>query len=288
MGFNGVRPHFMPCMPAERIRVQPAPPPLRARVLCAIEREVQASAALPLRAQVHANPFACLNVVVQGCVESLHGALPANFVAGPFSAPFDTRVGEPLRSVSLVFQPWLLEPVFGLAASGMVDSVVDVAAAHGPAAASLATSAALAARGEKPWPEAWREVERRVAGCSEPDLALDVLAGQGVEPAAAAVGCSERQYRRRFLRHMGLGPAAWLRLTRWHSALLGLAPHERPAPPLAELAAEAGYADQSHLTRETGAIASRSPAQLRRALERGEGHWSLQPARVRNLQDAFG
>ncbi len=50
----------------------------------------------------------------------------------------------------------------------------------------------------------------------------------------------------------------------------------------------AGYADQAHLTRETGAIASRSPAQLRRALERGEGHWSLQPARVRNLQDRFG
>ncbi len=115
-------------MPAERVRVHAAPPQLRAHVLCAIEREVQASAGEPLRAQVHANPFACLNVVVQGRVESAQGPLPARFIAGPFSAPFDTMVGEPLRSCSLVFQPWLLEPVFGLAARDMLDSVVDVAA----------------------------------------------------------------------------------------------------------------------------------------------------------------
>lgn len=273
-------------MPTERIRVQPAPATLQGSVLCAIEREVQASASEPLRAQVHANPFACLNLVLQGRVDAPPGPLPASFVAGPFSAPFDTRVGEPLRSVSLVFQPWLLQPLFGLDARGMVDSVLDAAAIDGGAAASLADAMALGATGE--WAHGWREVERVLAGRREPDLALDVLTGQGVDAAATAVGCSARHYRRRFTGHMGLGPAAWLRLTRWHAALLGLAPGEGPPRPLAELAAEAGYADQSHLTRETGAIASRSPAQLRRALARGEGHWSLQPARVRNLQDAFG
>lgn len=275
-------------MPAERILVHPAPLPLRTHVLCAIEREVQASAGEPLRSQVHANPFACLNVVVQGRVECGHGPLPANFIAGPFSAPFDTVVSGALRSASLVFQPWLLEPLSGWTAPESPDAVIDVAAARAPAAAALAKVIAEALVGERPWSEAWREVERLVAGYGEPELALDVLAGQGVEAAAAAVGCGARQYRRRFLRCMGLGPAAWLRLTRWHSALLGLAPGEGSPRPLAELAADAGYADQSHLTRETGAIASRSPGQLRRALERGEGHWSLQPARVRNLQDHFG
>jgi AraC-like DNA-binding protein len=39
-----------------------------------------------------------------------------------------------------------------------------------------------------------------------------------------------------------------------------------PSLPLAELAAEAGYADQAHLTHETRALSGLSPGRLRAAL----------------------
>ena len=104
------------------------------------------------------------------------------------------------------------------------------------------------------------------------------------EAVAAEVGLSERQFRRRSQAAAGYGPKTLQRVLRFHrfvrllDAVPALAPDlgarapapdlaapaTATAPDLAALAAEAGYADQAHLTRECSALSGFTPAALAR------------------------
>jgi AraC-like DNA-binding protein len=61
---------------------------------------------------------------------------------------------------------------------------------------------------------------------------------------------SERQLRRRCLTAIGLAPKALHRMLRFQGFLALAGQREHPSGELALLAAEAGYADQAHLSRE--------------------------------------
>jgi AraC-like DNA-binding protein len=80
-----------------------------------------------------------------------------------------------------------------------------------------------------------------------------------VEALAADLGLSERQLRRRFHAAAGYGPKMLQRVLRFRRFL---AAADRD---LARAALDAGYADQSHLTRECAQLAGRTPAALLRA-----------------------
>ncbi len=95
------------------------------------------------------------------------------------------------------------------------------------------------------------------------------------EAVAAEVGLSERQFRRRSQAAAGYGPKTLQRVLRFHRFVRLLdaapapasdlaAPATGTAPDLAALAAEAGYADQAHLTRECSALSGFTPAALAR------------------------
>jgi len=75
---------------------------------------------------------------------------------------------------------------------------------------------------------------------------------------------SERQLQRRFHAHVGYGPRTLHRVLRLQRALRGL--ERAPGEDLARHAAEAGYADQAHFTREARSLADATPAQLRARL----------------------
>jgi AraC-like DNA-binding protein len=83
------------------------------------------------------------------------------------------------------------------------------------------------------------------------------------EAVAAEVGLSERQFRRRSQAAAGYSPKTLQRVLRFHRfvRLLDAAP---PSPDLAALAAQGGYADQAHLTRECSAFSGFTPANLAR------------------------
>ncbi|SEM30736.1 AraC family transcriptional regulator [Streptacidiphilus jiangxiensis] len=89
-----------------------------------------------------------------------------------------------------------------------------------------------------------------------------LLASRGLVRVAALadeVGWSERHLRSRFLAEIGLTPKAAARVVRFDVARRRLA--TRPdAPDLAGLAADHGYADQSHLDREFTALAGCAPS----------------------------
>jgi AraC-like DNA-binding protein len=75
---------------------------------------------------------------------------------------------------------------------------------------------------------------------------------------------SERQLRRRFLTHVGYPPQTLARVLRLQRLLrLACSPHASSADTgLAELALRAGFADQSHLGRETRRLTGITPATL--------------------------
>jgi AraC-like DNA-binding protein len=86
--------------------------------------------------------------------------------------------------------------------------------------------------------------------------------GVTIDGVAAAVGLSPRELRRRFPDHVGYGPKALHRVLRFQR-FLGRAPDVAAgAASLASAAAEAGYADQSHLGRDCRRLSGSSPATL--------------------------
>ena len=98
------------------------------------------------------------------------------------------------------------------------------------------------------------------------DDLVDALArGDGTVPvatAAASLRRSPRQFERMFLDAIGLSPRAFSSVCRFQRAAAALS--EWPAMPLAQVAAECGYADQSHMTRAFRQWAGRPPARFRR------------------------
>lgn len=83
-----------------------------------------------------------------------------------------------------------------------------------------------------------------------------------LDPLHDLTDLSERQLRRRFEAAVGYGPKTFQRIIRFRSwlKLAEATPPDRRS--LADLAAEAGYADQSHLTREATRLAGQPPDAL--------------------------
>lgn len=90
--------------------------------------------------------------------------------------------------------------------------------------------------------------------------AAAALLGEGRSVAAVAehVGLSERQLARRFFQRVGLSPKTYARVRRLQRAVLLL---QRGAT-ISAVAADAGYADQPHFTREAKELAGATPAVL--------------------------
>jgi AraC-like DNA-binding protein len=88
---------------------------------------------------------------------------------------------------------------------------------------------------------------------------LQATKGQArVEPLMDETGWSRRHVTARFRRQLGVSPKAYARLLRFDhaSSLLG---ELAPGRTLADVAMEAGYYDQSHLTRDFVALAGMTP-----------------------------
>jgi AraC-like DNA-binding protein len=112
--------------------------------------------------------------------------------------------------------------------------------------------------------EALRALLRAIAPVPA-DAAVVAAARHGgsVAGAAADAGLSERQLRRRSLDAVGYGPKTLERVLRFQRFVR--AADAGPDRSLADLAFDAGYADQAHLTRECGRLAGLPPAALRRS-----------------------
>ena len=86
-----------------------------------------------------------------------------------------------------------------------------------------------------------------------------------VRDVTRRLGCSERHLRRTLVAAVGLSPKQYARIVRFRHAMHLVM---RTRQPLAGIASDLGYTDQSHMTREFTVVAGRTPLVLRRAMSR--------------------
>lgn len=267
----------------EHVEVLLPPAPLEGVVVCAIVRRVERiPTAAPLRSNVQANTYGCLNLTCEGSVRIRGRALPRLFLTGPFSAPVETEVTGTLRSTSVVIQPWLVAHLTGCATVDLVDQLVALQPGQHKGLGNVVAAACQISADSTVATAFWNALATFFSskgGIVEPQLALAVLRDHGVRAAAAECSLSERHYRRRFVQAMGLRPSAWVRIDRLEHLMEGMSAHN--AASLSALAADTGYSDQAHLSREARALLRQSPSALRRTLQgqsESPAPWSLQPA----------
>jgi AraC-like DNA-binding protein len=201
-------------------------------------------------------------VLPDGCSDLIWEPGTGVIVAGPDTAavPAVSRPGSVLLGVR--FWPWAGGAALGLPLSELRDQRIDLAEIR-PADAkripgSLAPSLALAGLTE-------------LAGRLVADSDIDGLIVETtrmlrdprvrVEQVAGQAGISMRQLRRRAGAAVGYGPKTLQRVLKFQRFVRRI---DAGHTDLAALAADAGYADQAHLTRECGQLAGMTPAALAR------------------------
>ncbi|MGC7101988.1 AraC family transcriptional regulator [Amycolatopsis lurida] len=200
-------------------------------------------------------------IVPDGCLDLIAGGGRV-FVAGPDTGAWWSRQPPGTRLHGVRFRPGHAPRVLGVPADELRDQRIDLAELWGARGRRL-TEQVLNSPGEL----------IDIVGVPEddPDPALDVVLARldrGVPRVSAALtglDLGARQFRRRFSVAVGYGPATYLRVARLRRAieLAG------DVPELATLAAEAGYADQAHLSRDCRELTGATPSAYFRSVQDG-------------------
>jgi AraC-like DNA-binding protein len=213
-------------------RELPPPPPIAEHVMCLWTRDGPAAGRVL--------PDGCVDIVWTG--ERLLVAGPATRAVFPDVSPTATKVG-------LRFRTGAAAQGLGLPAAELRDESVGLGEIWGARGRELSERVA-----EAPSPQdRLRLLSSAVADVPAPDSLVRAAVRELADPRARvselcrSLFISERQLRRRVEQAVGYSPRTLARVLRLQR-FLRLA--ERDGDHLARLAAEAGYADQSHLTRE--------------------------------------
>ncbi len=230
----------------------------------------------PLRGEGTADrilPDGCTEWIVQlgdPMVESRGGGgfrtQPAQLIVGQTTQPFVIRPTGNVSTFGVRLWPGAAHLLIGLPERGLTDVAADAAPLlDGPG--RLVHAALRGARsGEARCALMDEFLRRRLSGVrAECDPILHTcrsIVGQGgrtsVESLANDVGLSRRQFERRFLAAVGIPPKLLARIVRFRSVFARLA-GGNAAVRWADIAASAGYYDQSHLVRDFRQFAGLSP-----------------------------
>jgi AraC-like DNA-binding protein len=207
-----------------------------------------------------------LTILPDGRIDVVWTAASGMLVAGPQTRYGISPLEPPFVAVGARFHPGAAAVVLGIPASELIDEHValeDVdpglsrALGGGLATAATPADAVAALAGALAW---------RCARCEEPDPLVRAAVGwlgrpdARVAALARTAAISERQLQRRFRATVGYGPKTLQRVLRFQRLVGSLG---RDGAGLSRHAADAGYADQAHLTRETRELAGVTPVELR-------------------------
>lgn len=201
------------------------------------------------------------DVLPDGCMDLvwLDGQV---IVAGPDTEPFRTAA-DGQRVVGLRLAPGLMPLITGVPASELPNQRVPLSTVR----SDRPTRILLQQVDRDPGRMLEAYAQSLTATADSDDLELVfattrlLRTGQSVSAAAARLGMPERQLHRRSLHWYGYGPKTLARILRLQRALV-LA---RAGKPSADVGAAAGYADQSHLNRESRVFTGRPFGALRAA-----------------------
>jgi AraC-like DNA-binding protein len=207
-------------------------------------------------------------VVPDGCVDIvwIRGRAPG--VAGPATVPVVADLPPDALLIGLRFKPGHAPDFLGRPAEALLNADVPLRELWGDAAERLADAledAPTLAAGLRAMEHAVEEQRQQ----STDDLVASAVAYLRRRPHAQVrelgdeLGISERQLLRRFGAAVGYGPRVLARVLRFQRFMRLIYEPRTRAWDLARLAAEAGYADHAHLTRECSEFAGSVPSALR-------------------------
>jgi AraC-like DNA-binding protein len=208
-------------------------------------------------------------VLPDGCADVVWiGEAPA-LVAGPATGPVIVPLSPRTRIVGVRLRPGAAQNVLGVPASELANRDTPLDDIWGAAAdavsARVIAQPSLAAR----LSAAEGALARRLADAGPLDPAVAAATRwlarhpEGrIEDLACFLEIGERRLRRRFAATIGYGPKTFQRVLRLQRAMRLAGGGARPGAGLAMIAAEAGYADQAHMSREFRELTGRSPAAL--------------------------
>jgi len=205
-------------------------------------------------------------VLPDACCDLMWQSGRGAFVAGPDTGPWPSALPAGTFLAGVRLRPGAGGPALGLPLSALLDQrvgVSDLGTRFGARLARLLDPALTPA------------VALRLLAGAVSDLVLEspadplvteaarLLAGPGAQAGdvAARLGAGERQLLRRCRAAVGYGPATLRRVLRFRRFVtrIDAGPGE---PDLARLAADTGYADQAHLSRECVRLAGLPPTAL--------------------------
>jgi AraC-like DNA-binding protein len=245
-------------------REYPPHPALMAHVDCVW------AARAPASAHTH-------RVLPDNCVDILwQDGGQQGFAVGMMSKAILVASDRPVLTLAVRFKPGMAGPFLATPLNILTDQRADIDLLWGRsdadrlADALWSSDAPARARLAMIEQELLRRLRRlQAGGTALVQRALQALDGSGgalrVEDLAAQLHVSRQHLAAQFRQHVGLSPKLYARICRFRRATAAL----RDAPDWAQLAAECGYFDQSHLIHDFQELAGSTPERF---------HFSNRPA----------
>ena len=222
------------------------------------------------RVALDSEPYAH-RTIPHGSVELSVELGSAPRLVGPQTVPVVETLAPGACVVGVRFHRGVAPVVLGLPASELVDVSTGADELWGGAADALGASMAAAASAADAAALLEHAIVDRLADAPPPDpLVLEAVrallpwGATEVSAIPAELHISERQLRRRMLTAIGHPPKALQRMLRFQGFLALAHARAKTSRDLGALAAESGYADQAHLTRESHRLSGLSPGALLR------------------------
>lgn len=243
-------------MPTSVYRERPPMPALAGHVLCVWSQVIGAGET------VHRH-----RVLPDGCADLVWiGADPA-VVAGPATGPVIVPLAPCTTVVGVRLRPGAAAAVLGPPADELLDRDTPLCDIWGAATASPSLRVTQARSIEAKLGMAEAMLAGRLAASDPPDRGIAAAtrwlarhpAGR-IEDLAHFLDVGPRRLHRRFVATVGYSAKTLQRVLRVQRALALAGRNEHAG--LAALAAEAGYADQAHMSRELRVLTGRSPRVL--------------------------
>jgi AraC-like DNA-binding protein len=183
-------------------------------------------------------------------------------VSGAYARCFVIDTREHASTLGVHFQAGGARPFFGLPARSLANTHVDLEALWGRAARLLREQLCAAQTADQRFDILEAALERQLSR-SRPHAALGLVlrrlrAGASVAEIAGQLALSHRRLIELFADDVGMTPKLYARVLRFQRAIEG---GSGGTPAWAELAAFAGYCDQSHLIRDWQAFSGLSPSE---------------------------
>jgi AraC-like DNA-binding protein len=205
-------------------------------------------------------------VLPDGCVDLLwrEGEL---VLAGLDRTARSSRVAPGERIVGLRLRPGVAGAVLGMPASEVLDIHVKLEELLGTSASELAARLAETDGDDEAFGLLEGMVGSQLEGGGPDPLVLAAtrrlgFPGSRIDRLAESLGISDRQLRRRFHESVGYGPKTLDRVLRFRRLVAQAGAVAAGESDLARLAADLGYADQAHMTRDCMRLSGRTPIQL--------------------------